>query len=93
MRTERIETISGKGRLRLSDRYTEVDCVIRVFQEFSGDIPTLRSATGGLKLPHGDVAFAMLDQKPLELELQDGRKTTILFTEVDGSFQVTGQIA
>jgi hypothetical protein len=93
MRKERIETISGKGRLKLSHRYADVDYVIRIFQEFNGGAPTLRSATGGVKLPGGDVAFAMLERRPLELELQDGRRTTVLFTELDGSFQIAGPIA
>jgi len=93
MPKECIETISGRGRLNLSDRLVELDFVIRVFQEYVEGIPTLRSASGGLKLPHGDVAFAMLDRKPLKLELQEGRSANILFTEVDGTFVVTGPIA
>jgi hypothetical protein len=93
MRKECIETVSGKARLQLTNRNAEVDCVLRIFQEFSGSVPTLRSASGGVKLPHGDVAFAMLEGKPLGLSLKDGRKATILFTELDGAFVVTGPIA
>ena len=91
-RTEQIETLTGKGRLRLSNRYAMVDYVIRVSQEFVGTTPTLKSATGGLNLPHNDVLFAMMDQKPLDLELHDGRNASILFTAANGNFTVTGPI-
>jgi len=92
MRTEQIETLFGNGLVRLSDRYAPVRYVIRVFQEFAGSVPTLKSATGGMNLPAGDVARAMMDQKPVELELEDGRKAMILFTELDGVFTVTGPL-
>jgi hypothetical protein len=93
MRTEQVETITGRGRLRLSDRYASVNYVIRVFQDFVGDAPTIKHASGDLDLPHGDVARAMMDRKPVELELQDGRKANLLFTQLGGDFTVTGPIA
>lgn len=93
MRTEQVETLSGRGRLRLSDRYASVNYVIRVFQDFAGETPTLRHASGDMDLPHGDVAQAMMDRKPVELELEDGRRTNLLFTQLRGDFTVTGPIA
>jgi hypothetical protein len=91
MQTERLEVISGRGRL--GSRYAGLEYVIRVFQEFSENAPTRQYACGGLKLPQGDVAFAMLDDEPLELELEDGRMTRVLFKDLDGSFDVCGPIA
>jgi hypothetical protein len=46
-----------------------------------------------MDLPLGDVARAMMDQDPIEVDLEGGRKATILFTEIGGAFTVTGPIA
>jgi len=54
MRSEQVETSTGKGRVRLSDRYAPVNYVIRVFQEFAGETPTLKHASGSMDLPHGN---------------------------------------
>jgi len=35
----------------------------------------------------------MMDRKRIELELEDGRKANVLFTELGGDFTVTGPIA
>ena len=100
MRTEQVETITGKGRVQLGDRYAKatgldpVNLVIRVFQDFADDnTPTLKHASGSMDLPLGDVARAMMDQDPIEVDLEGGRKATILFTEIGGAFTVTGPIA
>jgi hypothetical protein len=66
-----------------------VDYVIRIFQDFDGDEPTLKSARGGVKGDLGNTADEAMAQPPLELKLQDGRKVRVLFTEPDGTFQVT----
>ncbi len=92
-RVRQTETILGSGRLRLSDRYAPVNYKINVFRHFDDDLPLLSEARGGLNLPHGDVAHAMMDQKPVELQLRDGRKAMILFEDMDGNFRVTGPIA
>ena len=88
MQIERLETISGRGLLLLSNRYAEVEYVMRVFQEFHGEGPSVRRVRGGVKLPEGDVAFAIMDRKPIVLKLQDGRTANVQFTELDGSFVV-----
>jgi hypothetical protein len=91
-RNELIETAHGTGRLRLSDRYVPVNYVIRVYQEYVGDVPTLQSANGGLaNLPAGDAAYAMIDVgKTVALELEDGRRAELMLTGLDRSFTVTG---
>lgn len=66
--------------------------MIRVFQESNENGTRRQYARGGLKLPHGDVAFAMLENKPLELKLEDGRRAMVRFTDLDGSFDVDGTI-
>jgi hypothetical protein len=92
-RTEQVETIIGKGQLRLTNRYAQVDYDIRVFQEFDGDVPTIKSARGNVNLSNLDATFAMIGKQPMELELQDGRKAQILLTDTHGTIQVTGPIA
>jgi hypothetical protein len=87
-----------KGELeqvQLSDRYASVTLVIRVFQDFASNTPTLKHANGHIDLPLGDVARTMMAQAPdpIEVELEDGRKAKILFTEIGGDFTVTGPIA
>ena len=83
------ETILGSGRLRLSDRYVQVNYRVSVFQHFDDDLLLLPEARGGLDLPHGDAAYALMDQKPVELQLSDGRKAMILFEDMEGNFRVT----
>ena len=86
-RTERVETYVGACRLSLSNRLAGLRCVLRVYQDFLGDTPTLRHADGGFgSLSNGDAAFAMLQCQPLELELEDGRKWSISITDLQGSF-------
>jgi len=92
-RVKQVETITGNGRVRLTDRTAAVNYVIRVFQEFDDEVPLLKNAKGRLNLPHGDVAHAMMDRDPIQLLLQDGRAAKILFIDLDGNFQVTGPIA
>ena len=91
---KQIETLTGTGRLQLSDRYVSVKYVIRVFQDYVRGTPTLKSATGGLSnLKQGDAAFAIMDMgKTLDLELEDGRHAEIIITDMQGSFQVAGPI-
>lgn len=84
---QRIETYAGECRLGLSNGPARLRCVLRVWQHLVGATPTLREAEGGLKdLPHGDAAFAMMERKPLELELEDGRKWSVFITDLQGSF-------
>lgn len=89
-----IETLTGTGRLELSDRYVSVQYVIRVFQEYAHGTPTLKSATGGFaNLKQGDAAFAIMDVgKALDLELEDGRHAEVIITDMQGSFHVAGPI-
>jgi|ERR1039458_7540914 hypothetical protein len=94
-RTELVETAHGTGRLRLSDRYVRVKYVVRIYQEYVGDVPTLKSADGGLRnLPAGDAAYSMMDVgKVLELELEDGRRAKLILTSLDGNFTITGPLS
>jgi hypothetical protein len=91
-RVRQTETILGSGRVQLRDRYVPVNFRINVFQHFDDDLPLLPEARGGLNLPYGDVAYAMMDQKPVELQMGDGRKAMILFEDTEGNFRVTGPI-
>jgi len=92
-RTEQIETFAGRARLRLSDLYVTLTCVIRVYQKYSDDVPTLKHASGRFEgLPEGDATRAILDGKPLDLELEDGRKAKIFITDTHGSFRVSGPL-
>jgi len=81
--------------LRLSDRYTPVKYVIRIYQEYVGNVPTLKNANGGLaNLAAGDAAYSMMDVgKALELELEDGRRAQLILTSLDGNFTVTGPVS
>jgi len=93
-RTELIETARGTGQLRLSDSYTPVEYTIRIYQEYDGEVPTLKSANGGLgNLPQG-TAYSMINlRKPVELELEDGRRANVILTGIDGKFTVTGPVS
>jgi hypothetical protein len=92
-RNRQIEMLNGQGRVLLGDKSVPANYVIRVFQEFDGNLPTLKIASGNLDLPDALLASAMTDRKSVELELQDGRKAKIILTNSDGSFQVSGSIA
>lgn len=94
-RKERIETIHGeRGRLSLAaDRTVDVGYEVRVYQEFVDGVPLLKSADGDLKgLAHEDAVRAIIDGKPLELYLEDGRTTKLILTDLDGTFGVIGPI-
>ena len=91
--TKRIELFSGTCQLRLSDRVLDLRCALRVFQDYAGETPTLKRAVGRLEgIPGGGTAFAMMESKPLELTLEDGRRAEILFTDLQGNFTVTSPL-
>ena len=82
-----LETFVGGCKLHLPDRIADVRCVLRVSQYYSAGTPTLKQADGGFQnLPNGDAAYAMLQRRPLQLELQDGRKWSIVIIDLQGSF-------
>lgn len=92
MSIQRVDTLAGRGRVRLTDRFASVDYEIHVLQELDGGVPTRTTAKGNVKLPPREVALAMMARKPMALELEDGRKANILVIDVDGNIQVTGAI-
>jgi hypothetical protein len=88
-KTEHIETLLGTGFL--SVRPKPVKYNIHVFQEFVSGVPCLRTARGQFAdLAPGDAIFLMMAGKPVELTLEDGRHASILITEVNGAFEVSG---
>jgi hypothetical protein len=91
---EIIETFIGRCKLKLSDRHVRTKCVLRIYQDYNGGIPTLKHADGAFsELPQGDSAFAMMGRDALELELEDGRKCEIFITDLQGPFKLTGPLA
>jgi len=92
--TERIELFVGRCRLRLRDRFVDLRCAIRVYQDYAGGSPTLKRAQGKFEnLPQGTAAFAMMEGKALEVALEDGRNAAILLTDSQGNFTVSGPLA
>ena len=86
-RRERIETFEGRCNLRLPNRVASLRCVLRIWQNFLDATPLLREVDGGfVGLPKGDTLFALLERKPLYLDLEDGRKWTVFITDTQGSF-------
>ena len=90
-RTEHIETLRGRGFLVEDRRTRRVPYLIRVFQEYVDDVPTVRTATGRLRgVGQGDAALAMLSVEPLELKLENGQSAKVLLENLHGDFIVTG---
>jgi hypothetical protein len=90
-----IELFSGTCRLVLSDRVESLRCVIRLFQDCDGDCPTSKRIDGKFEnLPRFGAAFAMMEDRPLDLILEDGRRAAIRLTAdlhgnfLDGNFKV-----
>jgi hypothetical protein len=89
-RTERVGTFFGACKLRLSDQQTTLLCSLQTHQDYHGDVPTLQHVDGKFEnLLYGDAAIAMIERKPLELILEDGRQVMILVTSLQGHFVVT----
>lgn len=92
-RTERIETTFGYCRLHLSDRLAKTTLALRVYQNYSAGVPTLRRAEGKFAdLPKRDAVAAITAKKALTLELEDGRKGSVFITDLQGSFILSGPL-
>ena len=66
---------------------------MRVYQDFQGEVPTLKRADGKFEnLLHGDAAFVMMGRQPIDLVLDDGRHAMIILKDLQGYFVVTGPI-
>jgi len=84
----------GEGFLHLSDRSVRLKCVIRSYQDGDRSIPTLHRARGKFEnLLHSDAAFAMMDDKLLDLTLEGQRKMRIEVVDFQGHFIVTESFA
>jgi hypothetical protein len=92
-RTEKIETVFGYCRLHLADRLAKTTLALRVYQNVSGGVPTLRRAEGKFAdLPKRDAVAAVTSKKALTLELEDGRKGSVFITDLQGSFILSGPL-
>jgi hypothetical protein len=89
-----IETTFGYGRLHLIDRLAKTTLALRVYQNSSAGVPTLRRAEGRFAdLPKRDAVAAITAKKALTLELEDGRKGSVFITDLQGSFILSGPLA
>jgi hypothetical protein len=84
-RAEKIETTFSYGRLHLADRLAKTTLALRV---------STRHAEGRFAdLPKWDAIDAFSAKKALTLELEDGRTGSVLLTDPQGSFILTGPLA
>jgi nicotinamidase-related amidase len=59
-----------------------------VFQNYSHGAPTLKKAAGRIEgVEADDIVFSVLAGQPLELVLEDGRRTNILLAGLAGDFE------
>jgi hypothetical protein len=100
MSERELEVLSGTGRLRLSDRHVAVEYYLRITRTSVPDVPsgfgTTMSSSGKLEvseeLSRRDLTTALTARKPLQLELDDGRKVMIRLTDLVGGFDVIGPV-
>jgi hypothetical protein len=84
-RTEKIETTFSYGRLHLAHRLAKTTLALRV---------STRHAEGRFAdLPKWDAIDAFSAKKALTLELEDGRTGSVLLTDPQGSFILSGPLA
>jgi len=87
-----IARYRGQGKLILeNNEAATVKYSFEEFQEFDGEVPTLRDRRGRVSHAAGHPDWhPMLSLHPLTLVLTDGRKLKVILRNLQGDFQGTG---